>query len=151
MTMARKSVGVPSEHVNLCVTTRSSHKTRNPPAYAKKAHANPSQHKNNGARPTRLANKQIIIPTFLFGVQNARCMIDTRASVSFCSQHVLDSLRSHPNLQHQDTRSYNRKLAVSLGDGSTVAAEESININPQFSTGELQVQCAVLPTLPKKE
>ena len=141
-------MGVPSEHVNLCATTRSSHKARGPPASAKKAHANPTQNQNRDARPTRLANKQFIIPTFLFGVQKARCMIDTGASVSFCSQQVLDSLRTHPNLQHQDIQSYNRKLVVSLGDGSTATAEESVNINLQFSTDELQAQCAVLPTLP---
>jgi hypothetical protein len=73
-------------------------------------------------------------------------MIDTGASVSFCRQQVLDSLRSHRNLQHQDIQSYNRKLVVSLGDGSTATAEESVNINLQFSTDELQAQCAVLPT-----
>ena len=75
-------------------------------------------------------------------------MIDTGASVSFCSQNILDSLRTHQNLQHHDIKSYNRKLVVSLGDGSTATAEESVDINLQFSTDELQAQCAVLPTLP---
>ena len=142
-------VGVQSEHASLCATTRSSRqKTRNPPASANKANAIPSRHQNTDARPTKLANKQFIIPTFLFGVQKARCMIDTGASVSFCSQNILDSLRTHQNLQHQDIKSYNRKLVVSLGDGSTATAEEGVDINLQFSTDELQAQCAVLPTLP---
>ena len=114
----------------------------------KRALANASQQRNNDARPTRLANKQCIIPTSLFGVQNARYVIDTGATVSFCSQHVLDSLRSYPNLQHQNIQSYNRKLVVLLGDGSTEMAEESVDINLQFCTGELSYQCAVLPTLP---
>ena len=129
-------------------TTRSSHKTRDPPASAKKAHANPSQHKNNDARPMRLANIQFIIPTYVFGVQKARYEIDTGVSVSFCSQHVLDSLRSYPNLRHQNIQSYNRKLVVLLGDGSAEMAEESVDINLQFSKDELSYQCAVLPTLP---
>jgi hypothetical protein len=139
--------------VNLCATTRSSHKTRNsrsPPASANKAHAIPSQHQHKDTRSTRLTDKQFIIPTFFFGVQKARCMIDTSAPVSFCNEQVLDSLRSHQNLQHQDihVQSYNRKPVVSLGDGSTATAEESVDINLQFSTDELQAQCAVLPTLP---
>ena len=75
-------------------------------------------------------------------------MIDTGASVSFCSQHELDSLRSYPNLQHQNIQSYNRKLVVLLGDGSAEMAEESVDINLQFSKDELSYQCAVLPTLP---
>ena len=142
-------MGVQSEHASLCARTRSSRqKTRNPPASANKANAIPSRHRNTDARPTKLANKQFIIPTFLFGVQKARCMIDTGASVSFCSQNILDSLRTHQNLQHQDIKSYNRKLVVSLGDGSTATAEEGVDINLQFSTDELQAQCAVLPTLP---
>ena len=33
-------------------------------------------------------------------------------------------------------------------DGSTATAEESVNINLQFSIDELQAQCDVLPTLP---
>jgi hypothetical protein len=67
-------------------------------------------------------------------------MIDTGASISFYSQQVLDSLRSHQNLQHHDIQSYNRKLVVSLGDGSTSTAEESVDISVdvQFSTVELQ-------------
>ena len=149
-------MGVHRETANLCATTRSSHRTyaddlrttHHPPASARKAHAIPTQHQNKDARPTKLANKQFIIPTFLFGVQKARCMIDTGASVSFCSQKVLDALKTHRQLQHQDIQSYNRKLIVSLGDGSTATAEESVDINLQFATDELQAQCAVLPTLP---
>ena len=56
-------------------------------------------------------------------------MIDTGASVSFSSQRVLDSLRTHRNLQHQDIQSYKRKLVVSLGDGSTATAEEILISN----------------------
>ena len=142
-------MGVPSEHVNLCTATRSSNtsyprknKTRGPPTSARKAYANPP--KNNDARPTRLANKQFIIPTFLFGVQKGRCMIDTRASVSFCSQKVLGTLRSHPHLKHQGIKTYARKLVVALGEGSTANAEEGVSINLQFATDDLQAQCAVL-------
>ena len=139
-------MGVPNEEASLCASTRSSHKTRNPPSSARKAHENPP--KNNDARPTRLANKQFIIPTFLFGVQKARCMIDTGASVSFCSQKVLETLRRHQHLKHQDIKTYARKLVVALGDGSTATAEEGIKINLQFATDDLQAHCAVLPTLP---
>ena len=103
---------------------------------------------NKDARPTRLANKQFIIPTFLFGVQKARCMIDTGASVSFCSQKVLETLRRHQHLKHQNIKTYARKLVVALGDGSTATAEEGIKINLQFATDDLQAHCAVLPTLP---
>jgi len=56
-------------------------------------------------------------------------MIDTGASVSFSSQRVLDSLRTHRNLQHQDIQSYKKKLVVSLGDGSTATAEEILISN----------------------
>jgi hypothetical protein len=42
------------------------------------------------AAPTKLVNKQFIIPFFLYGVQKARCMIDTEASISFTSQQVVD-------------------------------------------------------------
>lgn len=96
----------------------------------------------------RLANIQFIIPTYVFGVQKARYEIDTGVSVSFCSQHVLDSLRSYPNLRQKNIQSYNRKLVVLLGDGSAEMAEESVDINLQFSKDELSYQCAVLPTLP---
>jgi hypothetical protein len=75
-------------------------------------------------------------------------MIDTGASVSFCSQKVLETLRRHQHLKHQDIKTYARKLVVALGDGSTATAEEGIKINLQFATDDLQAHCAVLPTLP---
>jgi hypothetical protein len=67
-----------------------------------------------------------LIPTFLFGVQKARCMIDTGASVSLCSQKVLDNLKTHTHLKHQVIKTYTRKLVVALGDGSTARAEEDL-------------------------
>ena len=75
-------------------------------------------------------------------------MIDTSASVSFCSQNVLETLRRHQHLKHQDIKTYARKLAIALGDGPTARAEEGLKINLQFATDELQAYCAVLPTLP---
>ena len=65
-------------------------------------------------------------------------MIDTGASVSFCSQKVLDNLKTHPHLKHQVTKTYAKKLVVALGeyDGSTAKAEEGVSINLQFATDE---------------
>ena len=147
-------MGVPNELANLCATTRSSHRARNPPArspHGRRANQPPVSGNTafrNDAAPTKLANKQFIIPSFLYGVQKARCMIDTGASVSFCSQKVLETLRRHQHLKHQDIKTYARKLVVALGDGSTATAEEGIKINLQFATDDLQAHCAVLPTLP---
>jgi hypothetical protein len=49
-------------------------------------------------------------------------MIDTGAPVSFCSQKVLDNLKTHPHLQHQVLKTYARQLVVALGDGSNARA-----------------------------
>ena len=147
-------MGVPNELANLCATTRSSHRARNPPArspHRRRANQPPVSGNTafrNDAAPTKLANKQFIIPSFLYGVQKARCMIDTGASISFTSQQVVEKLRANPLLQHTSIQTYDRKLIVSLGDGSTANASEGVNIKLNFATDDLTAQCAILPSLP---
>ena len=147
-------MGVPNELANLCATTRSSHRARNPPArspHRRRANQPPVSGNTafrNDAAPTKLANKQFIIPSFLYGVQKARCMIDTGASISFTSQQVVEKLRANPLLQHTSIQTYDRKLIVSLGDGSTANASEGVDIQLNFATDDLTAQCAILPSLP---
>ena len=146
-------MGVPNEKASLCATTRGSHGARNPPARSprrRRAHQPPAQGDTafRDAAPTKLANRQFIIPSFLYGVQKARCMIDTGASISFTSQQVVDKLQENPLLQHTTIRTYDRKLIVSLGDGSTAKASEGVDIQMNFATDDLTAQCAILPSLP---
>ena len=146
-------MGVPNEEVSLCATTRSSRRARNPPARPpgrRRAHHPPvpGDEACKDATPTKLANKQFIIPSFLYGVQKARCMIDTGASISFTSQQVVDKLRANTQLQHTNIKTYERKLIVSLGDGSTANANEGVDIQMNFATDDLTAQCAILPSLP---
>ena len=75
-------------------------------------------------------------------------MIDTGASISFTSQQVVDKLRANPLLQHTSIKSYDRKLIVSLGDGSTANASEGVDLKMNFATDDLTAQCAILPSLP---
>ena len=146
-------MGVPNEKASLCATTRGSHGARNPPARSprrRRANQPPAQGDTafRDAAPTKLANRQFIIPSFLYGVQKARCMIDTGASISFTSQQVVDKLQENPLLQHTTIRTYDRKLIVSLGDGSTAKASEGVDIQMNFATDDLTAQCAILPSLP---
>jgi hypothetical protein len=156
-------VGVPTEIANLCATTRSSKgntrgskrthsgsstRTRGPPSSATNAHDNHPPVTGGDSAPTKLANKQFIIPTFLFGVQKARCMIDTGASISFTSQLVVNTLRGNPNLKHEKIVTYRRNLVVSLGDGSTATACQGVDVQLNFATDNMQAQCAILPSLP---
>jgi transposase InsO family protein len=75
-------------------------------------------------------------------------MIDTGASISFTSQQVVDKLRANTQLQHTNIKTYERKLIVSLGDGSTANASEGVDIQMNFATDDLTAQCAILPSLP---
>ena len=67
-------------------------------------------------------------------------MIDTGASISFTSQQVVDKLQENPLLQHTTIRTYDRKLIVSLGDGSTAKASEGVDIQMNFATDDLTAQ-----------
>ena len=67
----------------------------------------------------------------------------------FTSQQVVDKLQANPLLQHTTIRTYDRKLIVSLGDGSTANASEGVDIHRDiqmnFATDDLTTQCAILP------